>query len=72
VGGYGIESFDSVLVYDPNGVVPVPRRPLDPRLIAAVALAALLIVAGFALSIPAVRRRLKGWRRREGPEEWIT
>jgi N-acetylneuraminic acid mutarotase len=72
VGGYGNESFDSVVVYDPNGVAPVPRGPLDPRLVAAVALAALVIVAGFALSVPGVRRRLQGWRRREGPEEWIT
>jgi N-acetylneuraminic acid mutarotase len=72
VGGYGSESFASVLVYDPNGVAPVPRRPLDPRLIAAVVLAALLIVAAFALSIPAVRRRLKGWRPRGQPDEWIT
>jgi N-acetylneuraminic acid mutarotase len=72
VGGYGNESFASVLVYDPNAVAAVSRRPLDPRLIAAVVLSALLIVAGFALSIPAVRRRLRGWRPHHEPDEWIT
>jgi N-acetylneuraminic acid mutarotase len=72
VGGYGSESLDSVLVYDPNGVAPVPRRPLDPRLIPAVVLAALLVVAGLALSTPGVRRRLKGLRPQDQPDEWIT
>jgi N-acetylneuraminic acid mutarotase len=72
VGGYGNESLGSVLVFDPKGAVPVSRRALDPRLIGAVALAALLIVAGFALSIPAVRRRLKGLRPQDQPDEWIT
>jgi N-acetylneuraminic acid mutarotase len=72
VGGYGSESFASVLVYDANGVAPVPRQPLDPRLIVAVVLAALLVVAGLALSIPAVRRRRKGLRPQDQPDEWIT
>jgi N-acetylneuraminic acid mutarotase len=72
VGGYGNESLESVLVYDPNGVAAIPLQPVDSRLIAALVLAALLIVAGFALSIPAVRRRLKSWRPPDHPEEWIT
>jgi N-acetylneuraminic acid mutarotase len=72
VGGYGTESLGSVLVFDPKGAAPVSRRALDPRLIAAVVLAALLIVAGLALSIPAVRRRLKSLRPQDQPDEWIT
>ncbi len=72
VGGYGSESLDSVLVYDPTGVALVLRGPLDPRLIAAVVLAALLLVAGFALTIPTVRRRLKDLRPRGRRDEWIT
>jgi hypothetical protein len=72
VGGYALESLDSVLIYDPTGVAPVSRQPLDPRLIAALLLAALLLVAGIALSFPAVRRRLKGWHRNGEPEDWIT
>jgi N-acetylneuraminic acid mutarotase len=72
VGGYGNESLGSVLVFDPNGVAPVSRQPLDLRVIAAVALVALLIVAGFAWSSPAVRRRVKGWGPHDQPEKWIT
>jgi N-acetylneuraminic acid mutarotase len=72
VGGYGSESFASVLVYDPTAVAAVSRGPLDPRLIAAVVLAALLIIAGFASSVPAVRRRLRGWRPNGHQDEWIT
>jgi N-acetylneuraminic acid mutarotase len=72
VGGYGNESLESVLLYDPNGVAPVSRQPLDLRVIAAVVLVALLIVAGFAWSSPAVRRRVKGWGPHDQPEEWIT
>jgi trimeric autotransporter adhesin len=69
VGGYGIESLDSAVLYDPNAVAPVLRQPLDPRLIAAVLLT---ILAGIALSIPAVRRRLRSWRPQGEPEEWVT
>jgi N-acetylneuraminic acid mutarotase len=72
VGGYALKSLDSVLVYDPNGVAPMSRQPLDPRLIAGLLLAALLLVAGIALSFPAVRRRLKGSRRHGELEDWIT
>jgi hypothetical protein len=71
-GGYGIQSLDSVLVYDPNGVAPLPRQPLIRRVIAAVLLSVLLLVAGTALSIPAVRQRVKSWRLHGKPEEWIT
>jgi len=71
VGGYGLESLDSVLVYDLNGL-PMPRQSFDPRLIAAFLLPALLLVAGIALSFPAVRRRLKRWRPHRQPEDWIT
>ena len=72
VGGYGSESFDSVLVYDPNGSAPVVSGPLDPRLIAALSVGTLLRVTGFALSIPSLRRRLGAWDPRNQPDEWIT
>jgi hypothetical protein len=72
VGGYGIESLDSVLVYDPNGEAPVPGPPLDPRLVVGGLLAVLLIVGGVALSIPAVRQRLKSRRPNGEQEEWVT
>jgi N-acetylneuraminic acid mutarotase len=72
VGGYGIESLESVLLYDPNGEPPVPARPLDPRLVVGGLLAVLLVVGGVALSIPAVRQRLKSRRPNDGQEEWIT
>ena len=72
VGGYGNESLESVLVYDPNGVAAIPSPPVDSRLVAAVVLAALLIGAAFAISIQAVRRRLKDWHPPDHPEEWIT
>jgi hypothetical protein len=72
VGGYGIGSLASVLIYDPLGVAPAPARPLDSRVIAALLLGALLFLAPAAWSIPAVRQRLKGWRPRGGTEEWIT
>lgn len=71
-GGYALESLDSVLLYDPNGMAPVPRQPPDPRVIAGVLLTALLLVAGIAWSIPAVRQRLRSWRPRAEREEWIT
>jgi hypothetical protein len=72
VGGYGIESLDSVLLYDPNGEAPVPGPPLDPRLVVGGLLAVLLVVGGVALSIPAVRQRLKSRRPNAEQEEWIT
>jgi len=72
VGGYGIESLDSVLLYDPNGEAPVPGRPFDPRLIVIGLLTILLVLGGVTLSIPAVRQRLKSRRPHGEREEWIT
>ena len=72
VGGYADAPFSSVLVYDPTADVPAPRQPLDPRLIAVALLAGLLLVAGAAWSRPAVRQRVRSWRPRGEPEEWIT
>jgi hypothetical protein len=72
VGGYGLESLDSVLLYDPNGVASTRRQPADPRLIAAVPLTALLLAIGIALAIPAVRQRLRRWRPGGEPDEWIS
>ena len=72
VGGFALQSLDSVLLYDPNGVAPGPLQPVDPRLIAALALSALLVVLGMGLSIPAVRRRLNSWRPPDKRDEWIT
>ena len=72
VGGYGIESLNSVLVYDPTAVAPTPARPLDPRIVAGLLIAVLLLVAATSWSIPAVRQRVKGWRPGGQSEEWIT
>jgi hypothetical protein len=72
VGGYPLESLDGVLLYDPNGEPPVPARPLDTRLVVGGLLAVLLIVGGVALSIPAVRQRLKSRPSNGEQEEWIT
>jgi hypothetical protein len=72
VGGYGIESLASVLVYDPEGVAPLPAQPPDARAIAALLLTALLVVAVASWSIPGVRRRVKGWRPPGESEEWIA
>jgi N-acetylneuraminic acid mutarotase len=72
VGGYGIESIGSVLIYDPEGVAPPPLRPLDQRIVAGLVLIGLLGLAAFAWSIPAVRLRVRRWRPRGEPEEWIA
>jgi hypothetical protein len=72
VGGYGDQASASVLIYDPNAVVPVSGQPLDRRLAAGLVLAILLLAAGVALSVPAVRQRLRSWRPQGEPEEWIT
>jgi hypothetical protein len=72
VGGYGIESLARVLVYDPEGVAPLSARPPDPRVIAALLLTALLVGLVTSWSIPAVRQRVKGWRPRGEPDEWIA
>jgi hypothetical protein len=72
VGGYALEFLDSVVFYDPNGVAPAPRQPLDLRVIAEALLIDLLLLCGGALFIPAVRQRLRSWRPQGEPEEWIT
>jgi len=72
VGGYGIESLSSVLIYDPLGVAPAPWIPPDPRVIAALIVTFLIVLAGGASSVPAVRQRVKRWRPRGEPDEWIA
>jgi N-acetylneuraminic acid mutarotase len=72
VGGYGIESLDSVLIYDPMGVAPAPRKPPDPRVIAALLLTSLIVLAGGAWSVPAVRQRMRRWRPQRESQEWIA
>lgn len=71
-GGYGLDSLASVLLYDPTGVAPVPATPLDPRTLAALVLAAIVLGVGIAWSIPEVRL----WVGRLGPardaDEWIS
>jgi hypothetical protein len=72
VGGYGIDAFNSGVVYDPTAVAPVPRRPPNPQMIAAVLLTALLVVAAAGWSIPSIRLRLERWRPPRESEEWIA
>jgi len=72
VGGYGIESLSSVLIYDPLGVAPTPPMPPDPRVIAALIATFLIVLAGGAASVPAVRQRVKRWRPQGEPDEWIA
>jgi N-acetylneuraminic acid mutarotase len=72
VGGYPIEALNSVLIYDPLGVAPAPRMPPDPRVIAALFLTFLIVLAGGASSVPAVRQRVKRWRPQGEPDEWIA
>lgn len=72
VGGYGIESLGSVVIYDPEAVAPAPVRPPDPRVIAALLITASLIAAAMGWSIPAVRQRVRRWRPPRESEEWIT
>ena len=72
VGGYGIESLTSVLIYDPQGVPPAPVKPVDRRLIGAMLLIVLLLLAAAAWSLPGIRQRVKGWRPQDQSEEWIT
>jgi hypothetical protein len=72
VGGYGIDTVNSAVVYDPTGVAPAPRMPPDPRAIAALFLTFLIVLGVGAWSIPAVRLRAKRWRPQGQSEEWIT
>jgi hypothetical protein len=69
VGSDALDSLDSVLAYDPNGMAPA--APLELRTIAQALLIGVLLLGGLALFIPAVRKRLRSWRRGP-PEEWIT
>jgi N-acetylneuraminic acid mutarotase len=71
VGGYGIESLASVLLYDPSATAQARRAPTNPLVVIGLLLAALVILATVALSIPDVRRRLRGWRGSGRSEEWI-
>jgi N-acetylneuraminic acid mutarotase len=71
VGGYGLESLDIALLYDPSATAPVQRAPTDPFVVAGLLLAAFVLLAAVALSIPGVRRRLRGWRGSGRSEEWI-
>jgi hypothetical protein len=72
VGGYGIDFLASALIYDPEGVAPAPVRPPDSRVIAALLITAVLVVASMAWSTPAVRRRVRQWRPLAEPDEWIA
>jgi N-acetylneuraminic acid mutarotase len=71
-GGYGIESLDSVLLYDPNGLGPPPRQAPDVGLIGEFLLVGLVAAASIALFIPAVRKRLRNWRSHPAQDEWIS
>ena len=71
VGGYGIASLRSVLVYDPNGELPVTGRLLDPRLILAGVLVVLLVAGGAALLTSAVRHQLRSRQSNVEESEWI-
>jgi hypothetical protein len=72
VGGYANGSLASALIYDPLGVAPAPRMPPDPRAVAALFLAFLIVLASGTLSIPAVRLHVMAWRPRDQSEEWIS
>jgi hypothetical protein len=72
VGGSPSESLDSVLLYDPNGVAPALRQPLDLRVIAEAMLIGLLLLCGVAVFIPTVRQRLRSWRPHREADEWIS
>src|ERR1700730_12153096 len=60
VGGYGLESLDSALLYDPSATARVPRAPANPFGVIGLLLAAFVILAALALSIPDVGRALRG------------
>ncbi len=71
VGGYGIASLASTLLYDPGATAPTHRARTNPLLVIALLLTAFVILAAAALAIPAVRRRLPGGRPPGESEEWI-
>lgn len=72
VGGYGLESLATVLLYDPKGVAPVEPKPLDARVVAALLLLAVLVLATVAWSMPSVRQRLRHLRPAADSDEWIS
>jgi len=72
IGGYGIEPLDSVLLYDPYAAAAAQRAPINPLVVIGFLLAASVVLAAVAWSIPDVRRRLRRWRPPGGSEEWIT
>jgi N-acetylneuraminic acid mutarotase len=71
VGGYGIGSLASALLYDPSATAAARRAPANPVVVGALLLAAFVILAAIALSIPNVRRRIRGGPP-GGSEEWVT
>ncbi len=71
VGGYGIGSLASALLYDPSATAPPRRAPANPVVVGGLLLAAFVILAAIALSVPNVRRRIRGGPP-GGSEEWIT
>jgi len=71
-GGYGLDSLNSVLLFDPSGVAPAPRQATELRQVAEALLVGLFLLCGVALFIPVVRHRLRSWRRHRQPDEWIS
>jgi N-acetylneuraminic acid mutarotase len=71
VGGYGIESLASALLYDASATAAARRTPTNPLVVIGLLLAAFVILAAVALSIPNVRRRIRGGPP-GGSEEWVT
>jgi hypothetical protein len=72
VGGYGIASLGSALLYDPSATAPARRAPTNSLVVIALLLTVFVILAAAALAIPRVRRRLPGGSPPGGSEEWIT
>jgi len=72
VGGRGSDTLKSVVVYDPNGLPPSPRHPIDPRTLATMLLLGLVAGAAIAWSVPSVRRRVRRFRRGGDGDEWIS
>ena len=69
---WGEGSFQARSVLFPEGVAPMPVRPPDPRVMAALLLTALLLVAAMGWSVPAVRGRVRQWRPPAESDEWIA
>jgi len=71
IGGYGLESLRSLLVYDPNGTPTTPAAAATPP-VGGILLAILLSLATAGLMIPRTRQALAAWRRRPRTDDWIT